>query len=149
MYLISSTSPQLLSASAGCRSDDDLNLGIDLSSIPFELDIATTFEFDNQLIDVNQLEASLINCDAFESAQDRRADQEQPHTDFLDMLDFEILNSEILQSLPIMNGIFVYLILILKFYYLTSYKILIFFKLTFKVNNLKHLTRMCYRMQAS
>lgn len=103
MSLISSSSQLLPSALADCSSSD-LDLGIDLSSIPLEFDIATPFELDNQLIDVSQLEASLISQNVEPLiVEDRRTSQEEAHLDLSTLLDFELIDNDILATTIVGN----------------------------------------------
>lgn len=104
MSLISSSSQLLQSALADCSSSD-LGLDIDLSSIPIEFDIATPFELDNQLIDVSQLEASLIsqNVDEPPVVEDRRTSQEEAHLDLSPFLDFDLTGNDILGTTIVGN----------------------------------------------
>lgn len=104
MSLISSSSQLLPSALADCSSSD-LDLGIDLSSIPIEFDIETPFELDNQLIDVSQLEASLIsqNVDEPPVVEDRRTSQEEAHFDLSPFLDFDLIDNDVLATTIVGN----------------------------------------------
>lgn len=113
MSLISSSaSSQLLpSALADCTSGGggDLNLGIDLSSIQLELDIATAFEFDNQLIDASQLLETGLTIQQQDFVQDdRHASQEEEEIRFdpIDMLDFDLIDTEILRAFSAENSNF-------------------------------------------
>ena len=107
MSLISSASQLLPSVSTDCTSGD-LNLGIDLSSIQLELDIATAFEFDNQLIDASQLETGLTTIQSRDFLQDRHASQEEEevHFDPIDMLDFQLIDTEVLRAFSAENSNF-------------------------------------------